>query len=102
MRNAAEGESVVAAFARGGVVGTRTVFGAAGGLGPVGKRGAAAILPLARGANGRLGIRAQNEFAAPVSVTMTVTTPDAASFRQSEGYLSDVPARALDRGRRTL
>lgn len=89
-------------FARGGIVGAPTFFSGDGGLGLMGEAGAEAILPLARGPDGRLGVRSQNDFAAPVNVTVNVTTPDAASFRRSEAYLSGVVARAVERGRRTL
>jgi len=89
-------------FARGGVVATPSFFP----LGPdrlglMGERGAEAILPLARGADGRLGVRADAQ-AKPRGVTVNVSTPDAASFRRSEAYLSGVIARAVARGERSL
>jgi tape measure domain-containing protein len=43
-------------FARGGVVDRPTLFGMAGGTGLMGEAGAEGILPLKRGANGRLGV----------------------------------------------
>jgi phage-related minor tail protein len=87
-------------FARGGVLGTPAVFPASGGLGLAGERGPEAILPLARGSDGRLGVKA--EGGRPVSVTINVSTPDAESFRRSEAQLTATLARAVGRGRRGL
>lgn len=89
------------AFAKGGIVDAPALFAMSGGTGLVGEAGAEAIVPLARGPDGRLGVRSEKEIAAPVSIVLNVTTPDAASFRQSESYLSGVLARAVARGRRT-
>lgn len=87
-------------FARGGVVNGPTLFPMAGGLGLMGEAGAEAILPLARGADGALGVRSQ--AAAPIVVTMHVTTADAESFRKSEAQVTAMLARAVGRGRRGL
>ena len=38
----------------------------------------------------------------PAPVTLNVTTPDAASFRRSEGQLAAILARTAARGRRSL
>jgi hypothetical protein len=38
----------------------------------------------------------------PLAVTVNVSTPDAASFRRSEAYLSGTIARAVARGERSL
>lgn len=86
-------------FADGGVVASPTYFPLDGGLGLAGEAGAEAILPLARGADGRLGVSAQ---AGNVAVTFNVTTPDAESFRQSEAQVTAMLARAVGRGRRGL
>ena len=92
----------VTPFASGGVVATPTFFPMGpNALGLMGERGAEAILPLARGADGRLGVRADAQ-AKPQSVVVNVSTPDAASFRRSEAYLSGVIARAVARGERSL
>jgi phage-related minor tail protein len=71
------------------------------GLGLAGERGAEAIMPLTRGADGRLGVAAEGRAASP-NITVNVSTPDAASFRRSEAYLSGVIARAVSRGDRSL
>ena len=89
-------------FAAGGVIGTPTYFPlAAGGLGLAGEAGPEAIVPLARGPDGRLGVAAaQGGGAGPV--TINIATPDPASFRASEVYLAGQIARAVARGRRGL
>jgi phage-related minor tail protein len=88
-------------FANGGVISAPSYFPIGSGIGLAGERGAEAIMPLARGADGKLGVTAQTQ-AAPISVTVNVSTPDAASFRRSESYLSGVIARAVARGDRSL
>ena len=92
----------VQAFAKGGVVGQPTYFGLGSQVGLMGEAGAEAILPLARGADGRLGVQAGGAGAQPMSVTINISTPDAESFRRSEGQVSAAIARAVSRGRRTL
>jgi phage-related minor tail protein len=81
------------AFAKGGVVDGATVFGMGGGTGVAGEAGPEAILPLTRGADGRLGV------AGGVSVTINVTTPDVAGFERSRGQIAAALARAVERGR---
>ena len=90
----------VRSFASGGVLASSTMFPLSGGLGVAGEAGPEAILPLARGTDGRLGVRA--ESGRPISVTLNVTTPDAESFRKSETQLTTMLARAVGRGRRGL
>lgn len=86
-------------FAEGGVIGTPATFPLGGGrTGLAGEAGPEAILPLTRGPDGRLGVTAAG--GAPVHVTMTVTTPDAESFRRSEAQVTAMLARAVGRGRR--
>jgi phage-related minor tail protein len=81
------------AFAKGGVVDGATVFGMGGGAGLAGEAGPEAILPLTRGADGRLGVRGG------VSVTINVTTPDVAGFERSRGQIVAALTRAVERGR---
>lgn len=89
-------------FAGGGIVGGPTLFPMAGGdLGLMGEAGAEAILPLQRGADGRLGVASGGAQPA-VQVTFNVTTPDAASFAKSETQVTAMLARAVARGRRGL
>jgi phage-related minor tail protein len=100
-RGAAFGAGRVAAFARGGVVDGPTHFPMRGGVGLMGEAGPEAIMPLARGADGRLGVRGAGGGGA-VSVTMNITTPDAEGFRRSQSQVAAEMNRAIQRGRRNL
>lgn len=89
-------------FASGGVIGTPTYFPlASGGIGLAGEAGPEAIMPLARGADGTLGVAVAGGAAAP-NVTVQIATPDAASFRRSEAYITGQIARAVARGQRGM
>jgi phage-related minor tail protein len=96
------GSIPVAPFAEGGIVASPSYFPTGRGLGLMGERGAEAIMPLSRGPDGRLGIRAGGGAARPLNVTVQVSTPDAESFRRSEAQVSAVNARAVARGSRAL
>jgi phage-related minor tail protein len=88
-------------FAQGGVIASPIAFPLAGGrTGIAGEHGAEAILPLARGPDGRLGVRADSSGA--VHVTFNVATPDVDSFRRSETQLAAMLARAVSSGQRNL
>jgi phage-related minor tail protein len=100
-KGAAFGAGRVAAFARGGVVDGPTHFPMRGGVGLMGEAGPEAIMPLARGADGRLGIRGGGGGGA-VSVTMNITSPDAEGFRRSQSQVAAEMSRAIQRGRRNL
>lgn len=86
-------------FAKGGVVSSPTYFGSGGGLGLMGEAGAEAIMPLKRGPDGALGVAAEGGGA---RIVFNVTTPDAASFRKSEGQIAAMLTRAVGRGQRSL
>ncbi|CAD5300240.1 Phage tail tape measure protein, lambda family [Bosea sp. 62] len=97
------GGSPVSFFADGGVVAAPSYFAMGRGLGLMGERGAEAIMPLSRGPDGKLGVRAGGGGdRRPVSVTVQVSTPDADSFRRSEAQVSAAIARAVARGNRAL
>ncbi|GJD75140.1 phage tail tape measure protein [Methylobacterium goesingense] len=87
-------------FAAGGVVAAPTYFPMRDGLGLMGEAGPEAILPLKRGSDGRLGVAAGGQGAAPV--TIHIATPDLESFRRSEAQVAAGLARAVARGRRGL
>jgi phage-related minor tail protein len=95
------GGAAVAPFADGGVVASPTFFGMNGSVGLMGERGAEAIMPLARGPDGRLGVAMQGARD-PVAVTVNIAAQDVESFRRSEGQISTALARAVARGRRNL
>ena len=89
-------------FAAGGVVGTPTYFPmSSGGIGLAGEAGPEAILPLARGSDGKLGVTAGGG-AGPARISINIATPDAESFRRSEAYITGQIARAVARGQRSL
>ena len=69
-------------FAKGGVVAQATAFPMRGATGLMGEAGPEAIMPLARGADGRLGVQAAGS-ARPVTVVMNITTPDVQGFQRS-------------------
>jgi phage-related minor tail protein len=87
-------------FADGGVIATPTYFPLQRGLGLAGEAGAEAVLPLARGSDGRLGVRSSG--GSGLSVTFNVTTPDAESFRKAEAQVTAMLARTVMRGRRGM
>ncbi len=86
-------------FEKGGVVGAPTYFAAGGSLGVMGEAGPEAVLPLARGADGSLGVRA-GEGGRATAVTVNITTPDVEGFRRSEAQVAAALARAVARGGR--
>lgn len=89
----------VTPFAKGGVVTAATAFPMRGGTGLMGEAGPEAILPLARGADGSLGVRSEAGTRA-VNVVINVTTPDVAGFQRSQGQIAAQMGRVLARGQR--
>jgi phage-related minor tail protein len=87
-------------FAKGGVVTSAHTFPMRGGTGLMGEAGPEAILPLARGADGSLGVRADGGAARPVQVVMHITTPDVGGFQRSQGQIAARMGRVLARGER--
>lgn len=91
----------VRAFATGGIVGQPTFFPMRGGAGLMGEAGPEAIIPLARGSDGKLGVRSAGGGSS-VHVTMNISTPDAESFQRSKSQVAAQLSRALSRGERNF
>jgi lambda family phage tail tape measure protein len=88
------GPTGLAAFARGGVVFGPTVFPFAGGIGLMGEAGPEAVLPLKRGADGRLGV---TSTPAPIQVHIHEAPGTRASVRQdNNGTSLDVVIEQLE------
>lgn len=88
-------------FAKGGVVTSPTTFPMKGATGLMGEAGPEAIMPLARGADGRLGVRASGSGnTGPVQVVMNISTPNVEGFRRSRSQLAADMGRALTLGQR--
>lgn len=85
-------------FAKGGIVGAPTTFPMRGGRGLMGEAGPEAIMPLARGPDGRLGVQSAGGRA--VNVVMNITTPDIQGFQRSQSQVAAQVSRALSRGQR--
>ncbi|MYM54155.1 phage tail tape measure protein [Rhodobacteraceae bacterium GS-10] len=85
-------------FANGGVVSGPTVFPMRGGTGLMGEAGPEAIMPLTRGADGKLGVQARG--GGNVTVVMNIKTPDVQGFERSQSQIAARMSRALSRGQR--
>lgn len=90
----------VRAFASGGIVSGPTTFPMRGGVGLMGEAGPEAIMPLARGADGKLGVRGAGGQV--VNIHMTINSPDAESFQRSKAQIAAQLSRALSRGNRNM
>lgn len=90
----------VTAFARGGVLSGPVQFPMRGGTGLMGEAGPEAIMPLARGADGRLGVAASGGVGRPVNVVFNINTPDVAGFRRSQSQIVAQLGRVLARAER--
>ncbi|WP_333829493.1 phage tail tape measure protein [Pararhodobacter sp.] len=86
-------------FAQGGVVSGPVAFPMRGGTGLMGEAGPEAIMPLARGADGRLGVRTAGGGRA-VNVVFNITTPDVAGFQRSQSQIAAQMSRLLAQGQR--
>jgi phage-related minor tail protein len=87
-------------FASGGIINTPSYFPlSGGGLGLAGEAGPEAIVPLSRGADGKLGI-AGGGGGQSGNITIHIATPDPGSFQRSEAYITGQIARAVARGQR--
>lgn len=85
-------------FATGGIVSSATPFGMRGGMGVMGEAGPEAIMPLARGPDGKLGVRGAGGGGA--NVVFNISTPDVQGFKRSQNQIAAQMSRALGRGNR--
>ncbi len=93
----------VVPFAQGGVVAAPSYFPLSGGrVGLMGERGAEAIMPLARGPDGRLGVRAQAGGGQSQNITINIATPDVDGFRRSQSQIAAMLSRTVAQGQRNL
>jgi hypothetical protein len=98
-KGAAFSQGRVVPFAQGGIVSGPVSFPMRGGRGLMGEAGPEAIMPLSRGADGRLGVRMEGA-GRPMNVVMNIATPDVEGFRRSQGQIAAQVTRALSRGQR--
>lgn len=94
---AAFSQGRVVPFASGGVVSGPTMFPMRGARGLMGEAGPEAIVPLARGPDGKLGVRGQG---GGPTIVMNITTPDVQSFNRSRSQIAAQMSRALGRSDR--
>ncbi|MEM9780858.1 MAG: phage tail tape measure protein [Pseudomonadota bacterium] len=92
----------VRAFARGGVVNGPTMFPMRNGVGLMGEAGPEAIMPLSRGPDGRLGVRAVSGGGGRSQVIVNIQTPDVEGFRRSRAQVAAQVARLAGLGERRL
>ena len=85
-------------FAQGGIVSNATAFGMRGGMGVMGEAGPEAIMPLARGPDGKLGVKGGG--GGGTTVVMNITTPDLQGFQRSQSQIASQMSRALNSGNR--
>lgn len=90
--------SGVTPFAKGGVIAAPTYFNLGSGTGLAGEAGPEAVLPLTRGADGRLGVSAAGGQS--TTINFNVTASDARSFIAAEAEISAMLLRAVRRGTR--
>jgi phage-related minor tail protein len=89
----------VTPFAKGGVLAAPSYFTMGPGhAGLAGEAGPEAILPLARGSDGRLGVAGGG--GASINITFNVSASDARSFAASEAEIGAMLLRAVRRGTR--
>lgn len=89
------------AFSQSGIVTAPTLFSFGGNQGVMGEAGPEAVMPLTRGADGKLGV-ATTGGSKPVNVVFNVNASDAASFKKSESQITAMLTRAVMRGQKNI
>lgn len=84
-------------FADGGIVNSPLLFPMQNGTGLMGEAGPEAIMPLARGADGKLGVKGGGSA---TNVTINISTPDVQGFKASQSQIAALMSQALQRGQR--
>ena len=93
------GSSVPTPFADGGIISSPVRFPLGGGqMAIAGEQGAEAILPLTRGTDGQLGVRAGGGGGG--NITFNISTPDVAGFQRSSTQIAALMQRSLALGER--
>lgn len=89
----------VTAFAHGGIVSRPTIFPMADGAGLMGEAGPEAIMPLKRGADGRLGVEMAKPAndPKPVTINMPIYVQDQRGVREAAGVLAHKTGEAVRR-----
>jgi hypothetical protein len=85
-------------FAQGGIVNSATAFAMRGGMGVMGEAGPEAIMPLARGPDGKLGVKGGG--GGGTTVVMNISTPDVQGFQRSQSQIAAQMSRVLNSGNR--
>lgn len=96
--NAMQGGHIMP-FADGGIVNSPMLFPMQGGTGLMGEQGPEAIMPLARGSDGKLGVRGGGSS---TNITVNISTPDIQSFKNSQSQIAAMMVQALSRGQRNM
>lgn len=86
-------------FADGGVVNGPVNFPMRGGMGLMGEAGPEAIMPLARGPDGKLGVRG-GSGGNPINIVMNIQSPDVQGFQRSQSQIAAQMSRVLGNGAR--
>jgi len=98
--SAAPANALPTMFADGGVISSPVRFPLGDGATAIaGEQGAEAILPLTRGADGQLGVRAGGGGGGG-NVTFNISTPDVAGFQRSSTQIAAMLQRSLALGQR--
>jgi phage-related minor tail protein len=92
--------SGISFMAKGGVIASPVAFPFGNGAAIAGEAGPEAILPLARGPDGRLGVTARG--GGGINITFNVAASDVDSFRRSEAQIAALIARTVSAGQRNL